>query len=333
MKTRSKAFATLTAVGLLVLTAAFLAGGVLISQQLLLEQGKSQVLISSRAKTWTEVRTILESLQNTWNADEQSFDQWWAVNSAQFPAGTVLVSLSGRINLNSVTPFLLQNTELNTTLLGKSVEDFTNYRTNKGPFTQITDYKDYFQPNALNQIYTVYSVFSANTADEIILEKILTFRTGSSSFASTVRAAVRQFRTNRQALAESDWDILTGAEKDSIGELVGIDGELDVNTASPAILQAILRDPDFKLDQPDAKLQILLAGRATKPWTPDALVQALGLTKNSLLLPYLGTRCRFIQGEVPEGRALLTFVVLADYDTGAPPKITFRILDTRWTPL
>jgi hypothetical protein len=331
MKSRSKAFATLTAVGLLVLTAALLAGAVLVSQQILLEQSRSEAFVSTRSKTWAVVQTLLLDLQKSWNADEQTLDLWWASHSGAFPAGTVLVSLSGRLNLNSITPFLIQNTELNATLLGKSVEDFTDYRTNKGPMITIADYKDYFQPAALNQLYTTYSVFSVNTADEIILEKILALRTGSEAFASTVRASLRQFRTNRQTLAPADWQTLVGAESDAVGDLMSTDPELDVNTASQTVLQAVLRDPDFKLDQPDAKLQLILSGRASQPWTGTTLMQALGLTNKAPLLAYLGTRCRFIQGEVPQESSLLTFVALATYSTDSPPKITFRILDTRWT--
>ncbi len=331
MKFRPRAFATLTAVSLLVLTAALLAGAVLISQQVLVVQSKTASFASDRSSTLTKVDAVLQAVQKSWNPDEQTFDLWWAGHSGSFGAGTVLVSLSGRVNLNSVTPFVLQNSDLKTTLLGKSVEDFTNYRTNKGPFSQISDYKDYFQPPALNQLYAVYSMFSVNTADEIVLENVLAARTGSPALASTIRAALRQYRTNRQALTPADWETLIGANKAAVGELMSTDAELDVNAASPTVLQAILRDPDFKLDQPDAKVQTLLSGRSSKPWNSDTLRQALGVEKNSPLLPYLGTRSRFFQGEIPEGSRLLTFVFFADYGTESPPKITFRILDMRWT--
>ena len=120
---------------------------------------------------------------------------------------------------------------------------------------------------------------------------------------------------------------VTGGEHD----LLTIDPELDVNTVSPPVLQALLRDPDWKLNQPDAILQVLMAGRASKPWTDATLQQALGVDKNSFLLQYLGTRCRFLQGSVPAGSAVVTFVVTVGYSTDSPPKLSIRILDTRWT--
>jgi hypothetical protein len=327
---RTRAFATLAAVGLLVLTAALLAGAVLGSQQLLLERGRAEKAFKARSNAWKVVEDLLTALQQTWNADQQTLDTWWTLHSQGFPAGSELISLSSRVNLNSMTPFLLQDSELNMTLLAGSVQDFTTYRTNKGPFSRIEDYKDYFQPVALNTLYCVQSFFNVNTADEIMLEKILAARTGNESLASTIRARLREYRTNRQILAKSDWDTLIGAEKDAVGDLLTTDPELDVNTASVAVLQALLRDPDWKLDQRDAKLQVLVASRVSKPWNDDTLRQTLGVDKSSLLLQYLGTKCRFLQGKVPEGPFFMTFVAIVSYSTDSPPKITLRILETRW---
>lgn len=330
---KTKGFATLGAVGLLVLTAAFLAGAVLVSQQILLEQTHSQSLVDQHSQAWATVGVLFQSLQKSWNADQQTLDQWWQDHASTFPQGTLLVSLSARINLNSMTPFLLQNSELSATLLGKSVEDFTNNRINKGPFALVSDYRDYFQPQALNQLYTTYSVFSVNSADEIMLEKILALRTGSEGYASTIRAALRQFRTNKQLLVQSDWDTLVGAEKDTLGDLVGVDGELDVNTAPLALLQALFRDADFKVEQPDAKVQTILSGRTSRPWTPATLMAALGLVKNAPILAYLGTRSRMIQASVSQGPTILTLVALVSYSTDSPPRLTIRVLDTQWTAL
>lgn len=217
---RSKAFATLAAVGLLVLTAALLAGAVLSSRQVLLEGAKAERFVDARSAAWETVRKLMTALQETWDADEQSLDSWWAGHSQAFPTGCALVSLSARVNLNSMTPFLLQDSELGATLSGKSVEEFTTYRTNKGPFSRVDAYRDFFQPEALNTLYCVDSFFNVNTADEIMLEKILTARTGNAALASTIRARLREFRGNRQVLAESDWDAIIGGEKDAVGDLV-----------------------------------------------------------------------------------------------------------------
>jgi len=234
------------------------------------------------------------------------------------------------VNLNTMTPFLLQNSELSGTLLNKSVQDFVTFRTNSGPLPHIEDYKDFFQASALRSLYCAQSSFNINTADEIMLEKVLAARTGSEALASTVRAGVRQFRANRQIMSESDWEAMIGADKDAVGELVGIQPEVDVNTAPLVVLQALLRDPDWKLDQPDAKLQMLLAGRATKPWTDGTLLQALGIDKNSLLLQYLGTRCRVAQVTIPTESQVMTLTIAIDYSTDSPPKLALRLLDTRW---
>jgi len=328
---RENAFATLTAVCLLLLAAAFLAGSVLSSQQLLLERNRAEKAIEVRSATWKAGQALLTALQETWNADEQTLDVWWVQHSAVFPAGSSLISLSARVNLNTMSPFLLKDSELNATLLGRSVEDFTTYRINEGPFSKIEDYKDFFKPANLNAMYCVHSHFNVNTADEIMLEKVLAAHTGSESLAASIHARLREFRTNRQVLAQSDWDALIGADKDTIGELVTVNPELDVNTVPPDVLYAILRDPDFKLEHPDAKVQSILASRGSKPLTSDILRQILGVGKNSLLLQYLGTRTYFVQGKIPEAGSVMTFVATVTYSSDSPPKIALRILDTEWT--
>lgn len=330
MSFRANAFATLAAVGLLVLAAALLAGAILGSQQILLGRDKAERIDRGRSAAWKAVGELLTTMQESWNADKQSVDAWWIQHSPSFPGIGEFVSLSARINLNSMSPFLLRDSELIGTLRGRTVEDFITYRLNKGPFYSVEDCKDYFQPAALNSMYCVHSLLNVNTADEIMLEKVLAARTGSQAFASTIRARLRQYRTNREVLTEANWAMLAGAQKDTIGDLVTTDPEIDVNTAPVEILQALMRDPDLKLTQPDAKLQTIVAGRATKPWNSDTLRQALGVDKSSLLLQYLGTRSRFLRGRILVGSSTMTFVVHIGYSDNSPPKIVMRVIDSHW---
>jgi hypothetical protein len=331
VKRRAGAFATLAAVGLLALTAALLAGAILGSRQLLFEQDRARKALDARSDVWQSAAILLAAIQDSWDADGQSLDNWWVEHSQAFPAGSDLYSLSSRVNLNTATPFLLKDSELSATLLGRSVEDFTGYRASKGPFAGIEEYKDYFQPAALSGLYCAQSFFNVNTADEIMVEKVLAARTGSDSFASTVRARLREFRSNRQVMAQSDLDTLLGGEKDRVGDLLTVSPELDVNTAPAVLLQALFRDPDWHLEQPDAKLQTVLSGRAVRPWNDDNLRQALGVDKNFPLLQYLGTRSRFVQGKIPGGASVLSFAATLGYSTDSPPKIAARILQTRWS--
>jgi hypothetical protein len=328
MTRRAQGFATLAAVAIFVLVIALISGAVLGSQQLALDQDRLGHEIDSRASAWKSIDTTLSSMQTSWNADDQSFDAWFTEKAQSLPAGVKLASLSGRINLNSITPFLLQYSALSGTLVGHSVTEFTDYRMNKGPFARLEDYKDYFRPESLKRLYCVYSSFDVNTADEIILEKIITQRTGKSSLGANVRARVREFRTGLQVMTDSDWDRIIGAEKDELGDIVSVSPELDVNTASVDVLQALLRDADFKLEQPDAKVQTIINGRTAKPWTDDALRQALGLTKTSALMQHLGTRCRFVEGSVPAGDRVMSFVVHLTYSKDASPRIIARIVET-----
>jgi hypothetical protein len=333
MSFRARAFATLAAVGVLVLTAAFLSGAVLGSRQLLSAQGKAEARLQARSSAWKTVGLLLSALQGTWNAEDETIDAWWAEHSRAFPSVSELFSLSSRVNLNSLSPFLLKHSELQATLRDRSVEDFVSYRASKGPFALVDDYREYFKPEALGALYCAHSSFNVNTADEIVLEKILAIRTGSESLAATIRTRLREYRSKRQTVTEDDWGILVGAAKETIGDLATTAPELDVNTAEPSLLQAILRYPDFKLEKADEKLQTIVTGRASKPWTDDTLRQALGVGEKSPLLQYLGTRSRYLQGRVTAGSWGMRFVAVVSYSTDSPPKLGIRVLEARWTSL
>jgi hypothetical protein len=332
MTRRLPAFATLAAVGILAISAALLYGGVLSSEQLLVDQGRAEHEMSTRAAGWKAIDSTLSLLSSTWNADEQTFDAWNKAHAQALPDGLSLLSLSGRMNLNSVTPFIMQNSSLSGTLLGHSVLEFTDDRMNKGPFTRLSDYKAYFRPQALKALYSVHSSFDINTVDEIIAEKIITARTGNAAFAANVRARMRQFRTNKQAMTESDLTMLLGNEKDALGDLITVRPELDVNTASLDLLQALLRDPDFSLEQPDAKAQTIVNLRSNKPWTDEALRQTMGLPTSSQLMQYLGTRCYFIEASLSQGDRVAFFVVKIGYSSDSPPKLNCRVIETRSEP-
>ena len=330
MKARLGGFATLAAVGILALALALAAGAAIVSRQMLLEQGRIKAELDERAAAWKEADALLAGLRDDWNADGLSLDSWWAVHASAFPSGSELVSLSGRINLNSISPFLLKDSELASTLLGRSVEDFVSYRTEKGPFTSIDDCKDYFQPAALSSLYCLHSIFCVNTADEIMIERLIAARTGDEAFAASVRSRIRDFRTRRQPIAQSDWDAIAGAERQSLGALFALDPEIDVNTAPPEVLGAILRDPDWTLQAPDAKLQAILGARSSRPWNEEGLRQLLGVDASSPLLGYLGTRTRFIRASLPSEGGSLRLVALVDYSADSPPKIALRVIEERW---
>jgi hypothetical protein len=328
--TRASAFATLAAVSLLVLVLALVAAGLFGVEQLLHEEGRVAKELGERSAARNGAEALLSAIRDTWNPDEASVDAWWTARSSSSQPGTKLSSLSSRINLNSLSPFLLKGSSLAGTLLGKSVEDFTSFRSSKGPFSQVVDYAEYFKSSSLEGLYCAQSLFNVNTADEIILEKAVAERTGNPALASGIRSRIRQYRIERKAMTEANLDEVMGIEKDALGGLLTVEPELDVNTAPVELLQALLRYPDWKLDKPDAKLQAILAGRASKPWTQEALRSALGQQKGSQLMQYLGTRCRFVVASVPAGERSRDFVAMLSYSSDVPPKVVARIVEAKW---
>jgi hypothetical protein len=177
--------------------------------------------------------------------------------------------------------------------------------------------------------YAGESSFSVNTADEIVREKVVSLRRGSEAVGAAIRQSLRNFRQNKQPLSPSDWQNLAGANFDSLNGLLTTDPELDVNCAPAELLQVLFKDPDFALNQPDAKLQTVLSGRVSQPWTTDALRQALGVDKNSPILQYLGTRTSFVEARLTQDTLTMRFVIALSYTQDSPPRISARVLSSQ----
>jgi hypothetical protein len=322
-----RGFATVAAVALLMLALTLVSAAVFLAQQTQTDHRRAEAAITMRAAAWTRLGALLTAVQ-TWNADELSFDAWWAQNGAAFGTATALGSLSSRLSLNSVTPFLLQDSDLKATLLTSS-DDFVTYRSSHGPRAQIADYAKYFTPQSLSAWYCVESHFSVNTADEIMLEKVVSLRTGSEAVGSAVRQGLRNFRQNKQPLSATDWQTLAGADFERLDGLLTIEPELDVNEAPAELLQVLFKDPDFALQEPDVKLQKVLTGRLSQPWTPEPLRLALGVDKNSPLLQYLGTRTSVLEARITQDTLTMRFVIALSYSQDSPPKISPRVLESQ----
>jgi len=318
-----RAFATLAAVSLLVLALTLLTSAVLLAEQTQNDHRRAEADVLARSAIWKQIGTLLTALQ-AWNSDELTFDAWWAQNSAAF-VPTSLVSLSARLNLNTLTPFLLSDSDLKTALL-VSADQFVTYRSTKGPRADLSDYAAMFTPASMANWFCSDSRFNVNTADEIVLERIIATRTGSEAVGAAMRQSLRNFRQNRQPLTNSDWQTLAGSDLASLDGLLTTDPELDVNEIPADLLRILLKDPDFALDQPDAKAQTLIVGRAQKPWTPEILREVLGVDKKSPLLQYLGTRTSFVEAHVVQDALAMRFVIALSYSQDSPPRIAARIL-------
>jgi len=326
---KARGFATLAAIALLVLTLALVAVSLLLSQQTLVNSHRAEAQLDKQDQTWKIMDLILNDLSH-WNADEQTFDGWWAAHTAGYGSEVVLRSLSGLINLNSLSPFLLQKSSLVGTLNGKTVDDFVSWRTSKGPFPSVDGYKSYFTAASLQFDYCTVSFFNVNTADEIMLERLVALRTGSDSAAANLRSQVRDRRSRRQIFTPADWQTVSAGFSQDVGPLDSTDPELDANEAPVDVLTAILGDPDFKITDAATKVQTLIAQRAAAPLTSAAMALILGVAATSPIMQYLGTRTHWIECSLPFGTSRAQFVIALTYSTDAPPQVTPRILNINW---
>ena len=319
-----KGFATFSAVAILAFVLVLTLNSLGLWKSLLVNRKRLDNLVDSRYQTLKTLNSFLKTL-GSWNPDEQTLDIWWDAHKLSWQ-NIKLISLSGQINLNTLSPFLLSDSLLKTTLNNHSVNDFVNFRLKEGLQAKVLSFSDLFTVTSLKTEYCSLSLFNVNTADEIMIEKVIDERTGDESLGSSFRSSLRQFRAQHQIMVQTDLDTLIG-DAQGLQQLLTVEPEIDVNTATPFVLQALLEDPDFALTSADAKLNILLNGRQVKPWTKETLAQALGLDlQHSTLLQYLGTRTRFVEIDISTTHCLGHFQVMISYSPDSPPKLNFRIL-------
>jgi len=326
MRRQLRGFATLTAVALMILLTAYLAIGAIASSQIELALGHSDV--ENRSKAWKTLNGALQSLKDSWDPTRQSFSVW---KSSHPVSGVSWESLSGKVNLNTISPFLLGQAGFIDTLNGVPVQKFIETRSKNGPAQSLEFYSQMVRPAALASWYTVHSLWNINTADEDMLETMANQRTGSSSIGSALRASVRSYRTEMRRMSRVDWEQVAGTSKAVLEPLVTVEPELDVNEVSESLLQSILSYPNLKIADPAAKASSIVESRSSRPWDSVTLRQLLDVADGNLILSYLGTRTRFLAGTVNTGEGNLDWVVYLGGDALAP--VVPRIIETRWRKL
>ena len=317
-----RGFATLTALGLMILLATYLTLGASASAQI--ELGLSRNSVPAQAGAWKVLDAFLKALQETWNPTQQRFSAW---ASAHQMDGITVESLSGRVNLNTISPFLLGQPGFRETLKGISVEQFVETRAKNGPSADGNLYHDIVQPEALKSWYTVHSLWNLDTADEVMLEAMVTQRTGSAAIGSSVRSLVRSFREQKKRFTADDW-IKVGAGREALEPLLTMEPELDVNEIPEGLLGVLLANPSWAVADAATKVQALIQGRDTHPWTAAQLKAMLQVPDDSIVLSSLGTRTRFLGGTVKTPAGSLAWVVFLSGDAPDPPSP--RIVETRW---
>jgi hypothetical protein len=307
----------------MILLTAYLAIGASASTEIELNINHSQV--EKRAHAWKILDNALLTLKETWDPTSQSFTAWKATHPIE---GVTWESLSGKVNLNTITPFLLGQKGFIDTLKGVSVQKFTETRSKNGPATDISFYADMIQPAALTSWYTIHSLWNINTADEDMLESMVAQRTTSSAMGSAVRASVRTFRGEMRRMSQTDWDRVAGTTKAELSPLVTVEPELDVNEVPENLLGHLLNYPNLNVTEPAIKTQILVRERASRPWTTETLKNMLQVADDNLLLCYLGTRTRFLGGTINTPDGQLDWIVYLEGE--APSPVNPRIIETCW---
>ena len=321
MNRRLRGFATITALGMMLLLATYLALGASASAQI--ELGLNRAEAPGRAAAWKTLDAALKTLQETWDPTRQTFTAWAGSHTVE---GVTWEALSGKINLNTISPFVLGQPGFRETLKAISVEQFVEARAKNGPSAGVF-YKDLVQPKPLASWYTVHSLWNLNTADEVMLEAMATQRTGSAAVGSSLRALVRSFRGQIKRISPDDWTKAAGAQS-ALEPLVTLEPELDVNEIPEDLLTTLLANPSWAVADPAAKTQVLIQGRGSRPWTDERLKAVLQVPDDSIVLSSLGTRTRFLGGSVKTPTGSLEWVVFLPGDTPTPPQP--RIVETRW---
>lgn len=220
-----------------------------------------------------------------------------------------LINLSGRLDLNAVSLDVLRSPALSVFL--KDLDEFQAFRLG-GPYPRRESYREWVNGEALDALFRTVSFLNPNTVDPAMLERYVVSRTGSASLASDIRSRVESFRSRRQPWTPGELEFLLGTDKNLLSPLIGLEGDLDVNQAPDAVLDAIVASRRWDIPGLEAKMVLIKQERGGHSLTEERLRNLLGVEVNHPLLGYLGTRSRFFAVEYADGRSRWSAQIVDD---------------------
>lgn len=205
-------------------------------------------------------------------------------------SGAELRDASSAINPNWIRKQPLEQTELGQLLLSSAdSQALQQSRIDDGLSVAIEKrYAGFFVTEAFENRLCGYSYANVNSSDEFALERLFTETTGDASAASSFHASVQAALGDMRQFKSADLVALFGQYRESVGAVMTIEPQINVNFVDPFVLKALLSYPAYKIDSPTSGADAILSARRGGELSIERVAAILGLEKTHALFTYLG---------------------------------------------
>lgn len=219
--------------------------------------------------------------------------------------------VSSKINPNWVRPTLFQDTLFSSLL--KSTSQLTSLeqmRVDTGFELDIAAYyKDIFTKEAFDYYLSPYSYPNLNCIDEFAFERFILDRSSDSYLAKSLRNRLRSKLIAMEMVREEEFDNFLGNNTCSLNSIFTLEGQINVNTADPYILEGLIRYPAYGLTNASDILQRILQRRSSGEISKEALYQTIGVDRSHRLYSYLGVKTYFWSIQLKKDNAIYEIVL------------------------
>lgn len=279
------------------------------------------------------VSRVLLSFTETLEADDTPEsdtpqDDVWEKNETEeegFKIG--LRSASSAVNPNYARTNLFDKTGLSRHFKsGTNAQGLQQYRDERGLSAAFSHYEDFFGKDTFNAFFTTYGFANINLLDEFAAEKLGTALTGTAEGGMRLRALIQKILSERRVITRENLEQTLGTDYPELYPYVNAEPEMNVNFAREETLNDILAYPDYGIENPEARANLIVAMRDSSGVTRSDLDSILGVDATHRLYHHFGCVTWFweitLESEAASYRAIVSRLPAKDADE----KTEFRII-------
>jgi len=260
-----------------------------------------------------------------------------------------LEDASSKINPNWVRKNLFERTSLSALFspvaasIGSPSDHLQQLREDRGFFCDLeVGYGSLFSAETRTKYLTAWSYANINLTDEFVLQRLCELRTGNAAAAETFHTSIQRLLQQGKILHEEELEEFFGTDYRQLYPVVNALPWWNVHYLPPLILRQILSYPGFRISDPAARADRILAACEKGEVSPKDLQSLVGAPADHIIYQYLGTVTWFWKITIVAGSDRLEAVLCrlppaqtnpdSDLSAERPSPTIFRVVARRYTP-
>ena len=181
---------------------------------------------------------------------------------------------SGRLNVNTMHPNLITNTDIKLLFSGIVDESyFKNYRSDLGLTLDLEDYSELFASEEERRFFTVYGYANINVTYEHIFPLIAEARTENSTVGESILALAQQYRSELEMFSKAQFKSNISTRYPEVYPIINIEPAQNINFLPEKLIRAFCAYPygTKKIENHETIAGNLISIRNSREILPDEL--------------------------------------------------------------